>query len=339
MQEAATNFLEKALSWRFTCPVIAIVPAVVLFALGRAIIERKKFHVSEVGIVLITGASTGIGRHAAEHMAKKHKDLVILAGVRKESDAENIRQMKIPNLIPIIVDVNKAESCTRCLEQVIALSQSRQIPFVGLVNNAGVARNIPVEYHPIDDAKKLFDTNVFGVFHMTQLFLPLLRASKGRIVTLSSIAGLVGAPLRAVYCASKFAVEGYMDSLRRELLGSPIYSKISISLVEPGMVSTEIFKSAIAAMKEEIEAITNDKEKKELYLHLYNDDAVNLRKRGVELAHSPQCTSDAIDHALTSAYPRTRYVVAGVGAVPGWVLGWLIWSMPDRLKDWVTTQF
>ena len=130
-----------------------------------------------------------------------------------------------------------------------------------------------------------------------------------------------------------------MDALRRELLDSPISNKISISLIEPGMVATEIFKSAIAAMKEEIDAILSDSVKTELYYHLYNEYAINKRKLSVELAHSPQCTSDAIDHALTSAYPRTRYVVAGLGAVPGWVLGWLVWSLPDRLKDWVTTKF
>jgi short-subunit dehydrogenase len=150
--------------------------------------------------VLITGASTGIGRHAAEHLARTHQDLIILAGVRKDSDAANIREMKIANLIPIIVDVNKADSCIHCLEEITSMSRSRQIPFVGLVNNAGIGRNIPAEYHPIEDAKRLFETNVFGVIHMTQLFIPLLRASKGRIVTVSSIAGLVGAPLRTVYC-------------------------------------------------------------------------------------------------------------------------------------------
>jgi len=88
-----------------------------------------------------------------------------------------------------------------------------------VVNNAGISRTSPAEYHLVQDAKQVFDTNFFGVLDLVQLTIPLLRDSKGRIIMVSSLAGLIGRPLTSIYTASKFALEGLSDCLRREMIG------------------------------------------------------------------------------------------------------------------------
>lgn len=108
------------------------------------------------------------------------------------------------------------------------LSQSK-LPLIALVNNAGISTRSPLEATPIDDVKKIYNTNVFGVHMVTQAFLPMLRASKGRIVNIGSVAGLVATAGSSVYSGSKFALEAITDALRRELSDH----QISVSIVEP----------------------------------------------------------------------------------------------------------
>ncbi len=181
-----------------------------------SLIKQHPFKIHKKGILLITGASSGIGRHAAQYIASGHSEYLVLAGVRKESDAEAIRCLEIKNLQPTILDVTSPSSCERVLGDIRAVMEKNNLPFVGLVNNAGVCRTMPFEFHTVEDARNVFDVNVFGVMNITQTLLPLLRASQGRIVMISSICGFIGMPVSAVYAASKFALEGMSDSLRRE---------------------------------------------------------------------------------------------------------------------------
>lgn len=297
---------------------VALVAVLVYFA------ERREYTVHREGIVLITGASTGIGRDAAEYLAS-NSDYLVLAGVRKQSDYNSIVEMNKSNLLPLTVDVTSHESCVSAIDQIRSLSESKGLPFVGLVNNAGLGGFNPIEFEDVERAKALFDANVFGVLDLTQLSLPLLRASRGRVIMISSVAGFVSNAFSSVYCASKFAVEAISDALRKEMLAHGV----SVSVVQPGYVKTQIIARSINASAEEFE------HKKEAMFALYPKTAKRLGMAEM-MAKQPgpeSTTTPAIVHALTSPFPKTRYPVASANGLSAKTISWLVWALSDRLKD------
>jgi NAD(P)-dependent dehydrogenase (short-subunit alcohol dehydrogenase family) len=116
----------------------------------------------------------------------------VYAGVRRDKDVGMITELGKSNLFPLLVDVSSHPSCVQAIEFLTQETQRLGLPFVALVNNAGVSRKLPVEFHELSDAKRVFDTNYFGVLDMVQLSLPLLRKSQGRIIMTSSITGFIG---------------------------------------------------------------------------------------------------------------------------------------------------
>ena len=142
--------------------------------------------------MLISGASTGIGRHAAIGLAKANHEFTVFAGVRKETDFNAIIDERLPNLRPILLDVTSYSSCVDVIEKMSQEITTSQKPLIALVNNAGISRNIPIELHHMDDVRLLFETNFFGMLQLTQLAMPLLRSSAGRIIMISSVAGFIG---------------------------------------------------------------------------------------------------------------------------------------------------
>ncbi len=304
--------------------IIALVLVVVLVLL----LTKKSYTRHKAGIVLITGASTGIGRHAAEHIAKKSKFLV-LAGVRKEVDAESIRSMNIPNLKPLIIDVAVHSSCVTAVDNIRVMMKELSLPFVCLVNNAGINRHLVAEFQPVEDAKALFDTNFFGVLDLVQLTTPLLRESKGRIINLSSVSGFISVPAMGIYSASKFAIEGLSDALRRELA----HFGISVSLIQPAFVKTTIAATTEAASED----LVRDPEVHGRMTSLYSKfhSSANAAKVAsiLKRADTTEVTSAAIEHALMSQYPQTRYPVANSNGMPSWALTWVVWLLNDRLRD------
>jgi NAD(P)-dependent dehydrogenase (short-subunit alcohol dehydrogenase family) len=134
------------------------------------------FEVHHSGAVIISGASTGIGRHAAEELARRGYH--VFAGVRNENDAEEVRIMKIETLHPLMLDVTSEMSTVRAVAEVKEFIDARQMPLAAVINNAGIARLQTAEYWDLDDAWKVFDTNLFGTMRLTQLSLPLIRKHK-----------------------------------------------------------------------------------------------------------------------------------------------------------------
>lgn len=110
-------------------------------------------------------------------------------------------------VVPIILDVREADTVTQAVNTITEWTKTNQQPFVALINNAGISFSMPVEFVPLDKARNLFEINFFGLLHVTQSFLPLIRAHKGRIISVGSVAGLVAAPGHGTYSASKHAVE------------------------------------------------------------------------------------------------------------------------------------
>ena len=295
---------------------------------------KKPYPVHNSGAILISGASTGIGNHAAVTLANTNKQFVVYAGVRKEKDFKAILDLKLPNLLPILLDVTDELSVQKAIS---VIKESGQ-PLIALVNNAGIHRSSFLEYHAISDLKYIFETNYFGMARLTQVSLPLLRESKGRIVQISSVAGKISTVLSGGYSSSKFAMESFSDALRREV----DHFGISVSIVEPAYVKTNIFESSKEASKEIIDTQLSDKDRdnmKVLYSHLFSEEKINKILKSFEQAAEPTVTSEAIVHAITSKNPQTRYVVAVVGAIPAWVLTNLAWLLTDRALDVLTKYF
>lgn len=302
--------------------VTAIVVALAAIAVFHT--ERKEYKVHTSGIVLVTGASSGIGKDVAEYLAEHHNFLV-LAGVRKESDFLNFTKEHKRNLRPFMVDVSSHESCATAADQLKTIMAEHSLPFVALVNNAGVGRFAPIEFDDLAGAKKLFDTNVFGLMDLTQQVLPLLRASNGRIVMVSSLAGFISSPFSGVYAASKFALEALSDALRRELAAHGV----SVSVVQPGYVKTQIIATSRKSSEEQYQ------EKGSQMLAVYPGVA---KRAGMEammekMAGPELTTTPAIVHALVSAFPKTRYPVAQAMGMSAATISWVMWSMSDRIKD------
>jgi len=296
----------------------AVVVAVILH-----FVLKTTYPVHSKGIVVVTGASSGIGEHAAAGLVEA--GYTVYAGVRSPKDADRLK-LTYPGLKTLSLDVTKAESIRQAVAQINKLV-SASVPFVGLVNNAGVQKDLPVELQTSENDRFTFDVNVFGMFDVTRAFLPLLRKTGpgSRIVNIGSLNGLIGAPGSATYVASKFAVEGFTDSLRMELM--PF--KISVSLVQPGYVRSEMGHKMHA---ESAESYGVSKENYALYDHVFSGffkaDRINA-----ENAAPASVTTGAIIHAISSPHPQTRYVVAVVGDIPAWLVATLKWLLPDRLMD------
>jgi len=179
----------------------------ILLAFPYAI--RQEYVVHKSGVILITGASTGIGRHAAIEMAKS--GYVVFAGVRKDKDGEDVineaSKLGVKGIVPVILDVTKTQEIKRAREKIEDFLASHSgLPFVGLVNNAGISSRCPLESVPIENAKWIFEVNFWGMLEVTQEFLPLIRQHKGRVVSVSSIAGLISVAGSSIYSASKRAL-------------------------------------------------------------------------------------------------------------------------------------
>jgi NAD(P)-dependent dehydrogenase (short-subunit alcohol dehydrogenase family) len=268
------------------------------------------------GIVVITGASSGIG--AAAVQAAAAAGLEPWAGVRKPADAERLRAA---GLRPLTIDVTDADSIAAAAAEVAAAAGPRGV--AGLVNNAGIAVPGPVEYVALDELRRQLEVNLVGQVAAIQAFLPLLRAGHGRIVNVSSIGGRVALPLMAPYSASKFGLEAVSDSLRRELRGQGV----GVSVVEPGSVKTPIWDKGLSDA-DDLEA-SMPPEGHRLYgglvRALRNEVEVIQQRRGIE----PDEVAAAILHALTAARPRTRYLVGRDAKIQGLVAR----LIPDRWFD------
>ena len=297
-----------------------------LLALLAAASHRLAWHppLPSRGIVVVTGASTGIGRSAAVHLARSHPGWLLLAGVRRQADAESLAREGLSNLRGLQLDVADGGSREAAAAEVAATAAREELPLIALVNNAGVSRGAPVQYHDLADARGVFDVNVFGTIGITQALLPMLRAARGRVVFVSSVAGFLAMPMTGFYAASKFALEALVDALRRELRGA-----VSVTVVQPAYVSSAIFASSTAASlaMPGAEAAVAD------YPHLFTPARKAARDREIANAASTEVTDVAIAAALTDSRPLTRVQVARASGMHASVIAWLAWALPDRVLD------
>ncbi len=258
------------------------------------------------GNVVISGASTGIGRATA--LALKARGFEVLAGVRRASDAPD-------GTTPVLLDVTDAAAIGELAQRIDGGS------LAGLVNNAGVGIGGPVEHIGIDEWRMQFEVNLFGHVAMTRALIPALRAGGGRIVNIGSIGGRQALPLVSPYSASKFAMHGFSDALRLELRGQGIH----VALVEPGAIATEIWRKADESFDEIESALPAEVATR------YRTELAGARKasgRAARHAIPAAKVAAVVEHALTARRPRARYVVGADARGQA-----LVERLPAALRD------
>jgi len=290
--------------------------------------EKESPHKS----VLITGSSTGIGEACA--IALHDKGIRVFAGVQRHEDGEALVEKTSTALIPLLLDVTDAQAIKGAVQKITEATGEDGLS--GLVNNAGITIAFPLEFLPMDALRRQMEVNLIGPAAVTQAMLPLIRKGQGRIVNVSSISGLVAAPYIGAYAASKHALEAMSDSLRVELRNF----NVPVSLIEPADIATPIWeKSRQAAndlrdkMLEEGGADTVLEEVREAYA----EDIAAMREATSKSEANAIPVSrvvKAIEHALLSRRPKTRYPVGG----KTWGVRLALRYLPDRLRDKVVAN-
>ena len=193
--------------------------------------------------ILVTGASSGIGQHTAKILLAQGYD--VLAGVRTKEDAERLKATFGSMIHPLIMDVTDQDSLLTSKEEALKIMGDDAL--VAIINNAGIVVSGAVLYVPIEAWQQQFEVNILGVIRTMQVFFSLLSKPKQdgdhhprRIINMSSVSGLFGSPFLGPYVASKFALEGLSDSLRRELY---MYD-VQVVLIEPGSIITPLWHKA-----------------------------------------------------------------------------------------------
>lgn len=262
------------------------------------------------GGVVVTGASSGIGRETARRLAAR--GFRVFGTVRREEDAAGLRAEALE---PVHMDVTDPASVAAARDAVLAALGGT--PLVGLVNNAGVPAAGPLEFLPLPELRQALEVNVVGALAVTQAFLPALRRSGGRILNMSSVSGRIAMPFAGPYAASKFALEALSDSLRRELLGSGV----RVILIEPGSVRTPIWDKVQAPGTLE----RYDGTPYAAALLLVRRQALAGREKGLPAS----AVADAVLRALSVRRPPARIPVVtrrlrfrAIQLLPDWVLDW-----------------
>lgn len=273
--------------------------------------------------VLVTGASTGIGRASALELDRR--GWRVFAGVRREGDGRRLVEEAAGPLRPLMLDVTDAAEIAAAAETMAG--QLGEAGLAGLVNNAGICVAGPLEVLPVDELRRQLEVNLLGQVAVAQACLPLLRRGRGRIVNLSSVGGRVAMPYLGPYCASKFALEALSDALRLELRTWGIH----VALVEPGSVDTPIWR------KSHSEADRLEAEAGEAALAPYAADVAAVRRvteREAAGAMPVGRVVRAVVHALESRRPRARYPVG----LSGRMAVFLLTRLPTRLRDWLVLR-
>lgn len=257
--------------------------------------------------ILITGATTGIGRTTAEHLAAA--GYFVYAGARKDSDIEELN--KIDNVMAVRIDVTKPEQ----IADAVKLIEKQGRGLWGLVNNAGVNVVAPLIEVDESDFQFLFDVNVFGVYRVTKAFAPLILQSEGRIVNISSISGVLSGGGYGMYAASKHALEAMTDALSNELGKFGVH----VSAVNPGNFASEIgltrCKRLLADQDADDWGLFEERRQ-----GMLGDCKARLDAGVDDEGTPPLAVALAVERALFEERPRDRYLVVPRQVEAGWTI-------------------
>jgi NAD(P)-dependent dehydrogenase (short-subunit alcohol dehydrogenase family) len=272
------------------------------------------------GLVIVTGASTGMGAATALELARRR--FHVLAGVRRDSDGEALRAAGVE---PVILDITNPDHVAALAARVDRDPQKR--PLLALVNNAGIPGAGPIEVMPLDQWRRIFEVNLFGHIAITQALLPALVRSKGRIVNISSVNGKLSMAGYGPYASSKHAMEAMSDALRNELAPHGV----EVVVVEPGGVKTEMAGHGLASLSDLGASMTAEQNVRYgALVQALPSHVAAFTKAGV----TSEVAAKTIAKAVTDRKPRTRYII-------GRMATFLIRAsslLPDRALDRMTTS-
>ena len=271
--------------------------------------------------VLVTGCSSGIGRAIAVHL--QNRGWTVFPTARSEHDVE---QLLSKGFQALPLDLRDSASIQQCTASIAAAC-----PFGlgALVNNAGIAIPGAVEDLSRENLRQQFEVNVFGLQELTNKIIPTFRHQGwGRIVHISSIYGVLTAPMVGGYCASKYALEALANAQRMELKGSGV----AVSLIEPGAIRSNLRSSAMKHLQRKLSSADHFHS---AYIETLKEQTTSQNYREQHM-QPPETVASKVQHALTSQHPRRRYFVtreARLGAIASRVLpGFLL----DRLMQSIT---
>lgn len=267
--------------------------------------------------ILITGCSSGIGLCAALTLQKK--GYRVFATARRSSDVINLQAQGLESLS---LDVNNSYSMHEALHSILEKTGGT---LFALFNNAGYVQAGATEDITREMMRAQFETNVFGAMELTNLVIPIMRKQGyGRIIQNTSILGLVAMPYRGAYNASKFALEGFSNTLRQELRGTSIF----VSNIVPGPIHSELRSKAFDQYK--ITIANQDSVHKNLYKQMekyfFTPD-----KNDRQFTQTPDAVVTKLLHALESKHPKAHYYVG----FPAHIFAFLRRILPDGVMDWV----
>ena len=272
--------------------------------------------------ILITGASTGIGRACALHLAST--GFRIFAGVRRQVDAEELVAAGGSAVTPVMLDVTDAGQIAAASKTIG--EQVGETGLRGLVNNAGIAAPGPLEILPLAELRRQFEVNTISQVAVTQAFLPLLRQARkaATIINISSLSGRFALPFIGAYSASKFALEAISDALRVELRPW----KIRVVCVEPGSIATPIWAKSLESGGAVLDGLPESTRRP--YQPLIDFTRSRIEPdQGIP----PERVVRVIERALTARRPKARYLVGGKAR-----LRLLLGRLPTRWRDWLIAR-
>lgn len=270
--------------------------------------------------VLITGASSGIG--AACALRLDQMGFSVHAGVRNVADGESLLERSSERMKIVLIDVTDTDSIAAARDAM--RDELGESGLYGLVNNAGIAVAGPLELLPLADFRRQLEVNVIGPLAVFQAFAPLLRRARGRLINMSSVSGRTAFPLLGPYGISKFALEAMSDALRMELHQSGII----VSVIEPGVVATPIWKRSTSETHDMLDGVPAAlKEPYQGMIAAVEKEKDRMGRRAIPVTR----VAKAVGAALSARRPRTRYII---GADCAFVV-YCLRHLPDRVRDWL----
>jgi len=269
--------------------------------------------------VLITGCSSGIGLAAAQTM--KRRGWRVFATARTPDDIDRLKSDH--SVESLYLDYTEPASIAETADQVLEATDGA---LTALFNNGAYGQPGAVEDIRPDVLRAQFEANVIGWHDLARRVIPAMRSNgQGRIVQCSSVLGLIAAPFRGAYCASKFAVEALSDALRMELAGTGIH----VSLIEPGPIATRFIEHALKAYRANVDMEGS------VHRETYRTRLAQMEEGGQQTFKlPPETVVKKLIHALEAPRPKARYYVT----FPTYAAGFLRRILPTRALDWVAAR-
>jgi len=272
---------------------------------------------STIRTVLITGCSSGIGLCLAHGL--RSAGYHVFATARQEEDIINLKKLGFD---AFLLDLASSNSIRSAISEIYQKTDS----LYALINNGAYGQAGALEDISRAALEKQFQVNVFGWHELTNLVLPSMKERNiGRVVYISSVLGFVAMPFRGPYVASKFAIEGLVDTLRLELK----QTNIKLSLIQPGPIESKFRQNALLAFKENVDPSNSDykKEYKAMIERLNSD-------KNVQFTLAPKSVLRCVLHALESKVPKNHYRVT----FPTKLFGILCRILPSSWMDHILSM-